>query len=285
MKNSNIQSLIEYCIKIRAFENTLLKLFSENRISGTTHTCIGQELSGVVVGAALKEGDVIFSNHRCHGHYLGFTQDFRGLGAEILGRNSGVNQGFGGSQHICIPGKFYSNGILGGMLPYAMGITQNLKLGNISVCYMGDGCFGEGILHEAFNIANIKDLPVLFFVEDNGIAQSTNTKSTNLVSKDKFFEAHNIDVIVVNDENELIKVIPTLINEMRDYPSPKAIIWSCDRHAPHSKGDDTRNEYEIKTMLDNDYLTLQCTEYSVNYDQLYVKYLLELEDLFDAILN
>ena len=76
MIENNMLSAISMSIKIRVFEKCLLNLFSENRISGTTHTCIGQELSGAIVGNCLKKGDVVFSNHRCHGHYLGLTKDF-----------------------------------------------------------------------------------------------------------------------------------------------------------------------------------------------------------------
>ena len=60
---------------IRAFEQRLLQLFSEGRLFGTVHTCIGQEFTGIAVAEHLQPGDLIFSNHRCHGHYLARTGD------------------------------------------------------------------------------------------------------------------------------------------------------------------------------------------------------------------
>ena len=285
MEVSKLISAIHLSIKIRSFEKCLLELFSENRISGTTHTCIGQELSGVIVGECLKEGDIIFSNHRCHGHYLGLTKDFFGLGAEIIGKKNGINGGFAGSQHICIPGKFYSNGILGGMLPFAMGVTRNLTQNNITVCFLGDGCFGEGVLHEAFNLANLFQLPVLFFVEDNGIAQSTETITVNKINKKKFFESHNIEALEVQDAIDLAELTVQSISQIRQTSKPMALIWECDRHSAHSKGDDTRSQKEINKLITRDYLRSLCQLNNIKYDSLALEYELEIKNIFDEILD
>src|ERR1700735_4177881 len=81
---------------IRSFEQSLLSLFAEGKLFGTVHTCIGQEFSGIAVAAHIEPDDLIFSNHRCHGHYLARTGDIQGLMAEIMGRASGVCGGRGG---------------------------------------------------------------------------------------------------------------------------------------------------------------------------------------------
>src|SRR5437762_13281967 len=81
---------------IRKFEQRLLSLFSEGRLSGTVHTSIGQEFTGIAVAHHLRPEDLIFSNHRCHGHYLARTGEVEGLMAEIMGRASGVCGGRGG---------------------------------------------------------------------------------------------------------------------------------------------------------------------------------------------
>ena len=72
-------ALFSRAFLIRAFEQRLLKLFGEGRLFGTVHTCVGQEFSGIAVAAHLEQGDLIFSNHRCHGHYLARTADVDGL--------------------------------------------------------------------------------------------------------------------------------------------------------------------------------------------------------------
>ena len=110
---------------IRRFEETLLGLFEEGLLQGTTHACIGQEADSVAIMEHLEPGDHVFSNHRCHGHYLARTGDALGLLAEIMGKRSGMCAGIGGSQHISSKaGDFKSNGIQGGIVPTAAGIAM-----------------------------------------------------------------------------------------------------------------------------------------------------------------
>ncbi len=115
------------CASSGDFEETLLALFDEGLLNGTTHACIGQEADCVGVIEHLRDGDHIFSNHRCHGHYLARTGTRCGLLAEIMGKPEGVCGGIGGSQHLCAPG-FKSNGIQGGIVPTAAGIALAMKL-------------------------------------------------------------------------------------------------------------------------------------------------------------
>src|SRR5512145_3461384 len=103
-KEIDFTALSAKALLIRRVEERLLALFAEGKLFGTVHTCIGQEWTGVAVAAALREGDLLFSNHRGHGHYLAWTDDVEGLIAEIMGRTSGVCGGLGGSQHLCRSG-------------------------------------------------------------------------------------------------------------------------------------------------------------------------------------
>src|SRR5580658_4374752 len=152
---------------IRAFEQRLLQLFSEGRLFGTVHTCIGQEFTGIAVAEHLQPGDLIFSNHRCHGHYLARTGDVAGLLAEIMGRETGTCGGRGGSQHICGGGVF-SNGVQGGIAPVAAGmalarqLTTGHPVDRIVVVFLGDGSLGEGVVYETLNLVAKWSLPVLF---------------------------------------------------------------------------------------------------------------------------
>src|ERR1035437_223396 len=109
------QSVFSYGLLIRETEQALLRLFSEGLLSGTTHTCLGQELCQMSVVRALNDPhDAVLSNHRNHGHFLTYSGDFFGLVAEIMGREGGVSGGIGGSQHLAFRG-FHSNGVQGGM--------------------------------------------------------------------------------------------------------------------------------------------------------------------------
>ena len=81
--------LFERAFLIRGVEERLLNLFGQGKLYGTVHTCIGQEWTGIAVAQALQDGDTIFSNHRCHGHYLAWTDDVEGLIAELMGARAG----------------------------------------------------------------------------------------------------------------------------------------------------------------------------------------------------
>src|SRR3970040_1566955 len=108
---------------IRAVEERLLGLFSEGKLFGTTHTSIGQEVCAVsVVGVLDLEKDIIFSSHRCHGHFLMYHNDPEALIAEVMGRQTGACGGRGGSQHLCFR-NFYSSEVQGGIAPIANGVA------------------------------------------------------------------------------------------------------------------------------------------------------------------
>jgi len=83
----NEKEIILRAIKVRFFEQQLLKLYDEGHLNGTVHTCIGQELTPSTLVEFLEEGDTMFSNHRGHGHYLSWTNDYAGLMNEIIGNS------------------------------------------------------------------------------------------------------------------------------------------------------------------------------------------------------
>ena len=87
--------LVKKAVLIRTVENKLLQLFSEGKLNGTVHTCVGQEFSALAFSGQLAKEDTVFSNHRCHGHYIAFTGDYEGLLAELMGKQSGVCGGIG----------------------------------------------------------------------------------------------------------------------------------------------------------------------------------------------
>ena len=108
-------------LTIRRVEETLLALFSQGKVRGTVHTSIGQEACAVgVIDAVDVDKDIIFSNHRAHGHFLAYCDDVEGLIAEVTGHPAGVCGGIGGTQHLH-KRNLYTNGIQGGMVPNAVG--------------------------------------------------------------------------------------------------------------------------------------------------------------------
>ncbi|HEY7847671.1 MAG TPA: thiamine pyrophosphate-dependent dehydrogenase E1 component subunit alpha [Candidatus Limnocylindria bacterium] len=234
---------------IRRFEETLLALFEQGVLNGTTHACVGQEADCVAVVEHLRPGDHIFSNHRCHGHYLAWTGDAVGLLAEVMGKPHGVVGGVGGSQHLCAPG-FKSNGILGGTLPAAAGIALAMKLAGddaISTVFTGDGAWGEGVVYETMNMAALWELPLLVVVENNGYSQSTPIRLNMAGDIAGRFAAFGIETthIESTDVLEIEAAAARQIDAVRRGRRPHGLIIDTYRLCHHSKSDDNRPETEI----------------------------------------
>jgi acetoin:2,6-dichlorophenolindophenol oxidoreductase subunit alpha len=235
---------------IRRFEERLLELFAEGVLNGTTHACIGQEANCVAVLELLDPEDHVFSNHRCHGHYLARTGDARGLLAEIMGLPEGVCGGIGGSQHLAADG-FKSNGVQGGTVPAAAGIALSYELSGsdaISVVFIGDGTLGEGLVYESLNVASLWRLPLLIVVEDNGWSQSTPSALNLAGSMRGRFEAFGVAVQEVDstDVLEIAGVAEQAIAQVREQRAPCALIIHTYRLCHHSKNDDSRPPEEVQ---------------------------------------
>ncbi|MBF0193504.1 MAG: pyruvate dehydrogenase [Magnetococcales bacterium] len=238
---------------VRCFEKRLLGMFSQGLLMGTTHTCLGQEANAVGVVAALAGDDVVVSNHRCHGHFLAHTGDMAALMAEIMGRATGVCGGWGGSQHLCVPNKFYSNGIQGGILPMAAGLAlahKNSGSKQVVVVFIGDGTMGQGVVYETLNIASVLSLPLLIVVEDNHIAQSTTT--TNVLAGSIGARAEAFGIKWQHLKAPLVEDIygaaQKAVTKIRDGSGPQMLWLDSVRLGPHSKGDDTRPQDEVAKL-------------------------------------
>ena len=259
-------ALYRQMLRIRRFEETVLERFSEGLFYGTTHTSIGQEADAVGVLSCLEPGDVVVSNHRCHGHFLSYGGPMESLAAELMGRASGVCGGRGGSQHI-VWRDFYSNGVLGGTLPVAAGMAlaeKRGRTGRLVVAFLGDGALGEGAVYESLNLASLWSLPMLYVLENNRYAQTTPIERHLAGDPAARFGAFGIpfDVIETTDVLEIRKLALTALGEIRAGRGPRALVIGTYRLAPHSKGDDVRDPAEIEAYRQRDPLPLQAARLS-----------------------
>jgi acetoin:2,6-dichlorophenolindophenol oxidoreductase subunit alpha len=241
---------------IRRFEESLLDLFERGMLNGTTHACIGQEADAVAIVEHLRADDHMFSNHRCHGHFLARTGDALGLLAEIMGKPEGVCGGIGGSQHLCAPG-FMSNGIQGGIVPDAAGIALAKQFdgsAGLSVVFIGDGTLGEGVTYETLNLASLWSLPLVVVLEDNGWAQSTPSSANLAGCIRERFAAFGIPVFEIDstDIEEIDAVAERALVQARTQEGPVAIVIHTYRLCHHSKNDDNRPADEVAARWDLD---------------------------------
>ena len=159
---------------IRRFEERLIELAAHGEFPGHYHVYIGQEGTGVGVCSQLGPDDVLFSNHRNHGHLLARGADPARMYAEILGRRDGYAGGKAGSFHLAVPDLNipYTSAAVGGSVPLATGAAlavQRRAREAVVVCFIGDGVLEQGSFYESINIAALWHLPILYVCENNGI--------------------------------------------------------------------------------------------------------------------
>ncbi|MFJ5596752.1 thiamine pyrophosphate-dependent dehydrogenase E1 component subunit alpha [Micromonospora parva] len=160
---------------IRRFEERAVELVHGGQIVGGIHPYLGQEGVAAGVCAALGADDVLAGTHRGHGHVLARGADPARMLAELCGRVTGLNAGRGGSMHaadlsIGVLGANAIVGASGAIITGAVWARRRQGHDTVGVSFFGDGAVNEGMLLEAFNLAALWRVPVLFVCENNGYA-------------------------------------------------------------------------------------------------------------------
>ena len=164
---------------IRRFEERAGQLYGLGFIGGFCHLYIGQEAVAVGLQSALTPGkDSVITGYRDHGHMLAYGIDPKVIMAELTGRAAGISLGKGGSMHMfSTEHRFYGgHGIVGAQVPLGTGLAFGHKYtgdGGVCMAYFGDGAANQGQVYEAFNMAALWKLPIIFVIENNGYAMGT----------------------------------------------------------------------------------------------------------------
>ena len=239
--SDSVVTLLRLMVRIREFESLVARGREQGLIGGPTHLCSGQEAIAAGVSFWLTSKDYVFSAHRSHGHALAMGCDPQALFAEILGRATGTNGGFGGSMHISDPLKGFVGAvpIVAGTVPLAIGAAFAAKYrgtNDIAVAYFGDGAMEEGVVHESLNLAKVLELPILFVCENNYFSShmhiSIRQPNERLL---RFAEAHDIQgkTIDGNDALEVLKSAEELIKIVREGKGPVFLEATTYRHFGH----------------------------------------------------
>lgn len=169
----------------RKFEDKLAAVYIQQKVRGFLHLYNGQEavLAGSLHAMDLTK-DRMITAYRNHVQPIGMGVDPRKVMAELFGKVTGTSKGMGGSMHIFSKERrFYGgHGIVGGQIPLGAGLAfadKYFKRDAVTLCYMGDGAVRQGSLHEAFNLAMLWQLPVVFICENNGYAMGTSVERTS----------------------------------------------------------------------------------------------------------
>lgn len=198
-------------LRIRAVERRLADGRRDGLIGGPVHLGVGQEAVAVGVSTSLKPTDRVFGAHRSHSHVLALGADTRRLFAEVLGRDTGLSRGMGGSMHLWSQkhGFYGSVPIVAGTVPLAVGAGLAAKLSgstDVAVAYLGDGAVEEGVVHESLNLSRMLQAPVLFVVENNLFASHMHMSIRQPKDATARFAAANDMPFEIIDGNDVVAV-------------------------------------------------------------------------------
>jgi pyruvate dehydrogenase E1 component alpha subunit len=237
-------ALYRTMLLIRRTEEQNVKMYAAGKVFGGCHTYIGQEAVATGVCAHLRKDDMLFSNHRGHGHGLAKGVQPGELIAELLGKATGCSGGRGGSMHLFKPevGFMGSSGIVAACITLAAGggySAKLLKTDQVSVAFFGDGAVNNGAFHEGINLATAWGLPVIFVCENNlyatEVAFARATKNPSVASRAAAYGLPGIEV----DGNDVLAVYQAAgeaVRRARAGDGPTLIECKTYRLRPHSEG-------------------------------------------------
>ena len=261
--NVSKEDLLHYyreMLLIRRFEEKAGQLYGMGLIGGFCHLYIGQEAVVVGLEAAAEDGDKRITSYRDHGHMLACGMDPKGVMAELTGREGGYSKGKGGSMHMFSKEKhFYGgHGIVAAQVPLGAGLAfadRYLDNKRVTFTYFGDGAANQGQVYEAYNMAELWNLPVVFVIENNGYAMGTSmkrsTKSPSLWGRGAAYgikgeEVDGMDVLAVKAAGE------KAIAACRAGKGPYILEVKTYRYRGHSMSDPAkyRTREEVQKMRD-----------------------------------
>jgi pyruvate dehydrogenase E1 component alpha subunit len=184
-KRDELLQLYREMLLIRRFEERAGQLYGLGLIGGFCHLYIGQEAVAVGLQSAMTGGkDSVITGYRDHGHMLAYGIDPKIIMAELTGRAAGISKGKGGSMHMfSVEHGFYGgHGIVGAQVPLGTGLAFKHKYaedGGVCLTYFGDGAVNQGQVYEAFNMARLWDLPIIYAIENNKYAMGTSIERSS----------------------------------------------------------------------------------------------------------
>ncbi len=254
-------SLYREMLLIRRFEEKAGQLYGMGLIGGFCHLYIGQEAVVVGMQNCITKDDAVITSYRDHGHMIACGMDPKGIMAELTGRIDGFSKGKGGSMHMFSTEKhFYGgHGIVGAQVPLGTGIAfahKYRKNGNLSLVYFGDGSVNQGQVYEAFNMASLWKLPVIYIIENNEYAMGTSTKrshaTTELYKRGEGFgipgkQVNGMDVVAVREAGQ------EAVAHVKAGKGPFLLEMKTYRYRGHSMSDPAkyRSKEEVEDYKEN----------------------------------
>ena len=261
-------SLLHEMVRIRRFEQTALKFYSQGKMGGFLHLYIGQESIAVGTVSLLGDDDHVVTAYRDHGHALAVGMGMNECMAELYGKATGCSKGKGGSMHFFAPDKNYwgGHGIVGGQTPLGLGLAYAIKykgLKGASLCFLGDGAVNQGCFYECLNMASLFDLPVIYIIENNGYSMGTSQQRSSSFQETlaKRAEGYNMAWDVFNGEDlyEVRAKTQIAVDRAHNQSEPTILEIQTYRYYGHSVADANAKKYRSPEEIE---------KYKANHDPL-----------------
>ena len=278
----------------RAVEDTMVKLFRQNKIVGGLYSSLGQEAISVGTAYALEKKDWLAPMIRNIGALLVkgvpprdiFTQHMAKYTSPTLGKDGTSHFGDLDNLHIVSPIS-----MLGDLIPVMAGVgigSRYLGQKVVTMTWIGDGGSSTGVFHEGLNFAAVQKAPLVLILENNGWAYSTPVRRQvpleNLADRARAYGIHSYVV----DGNDVVAVYTTTkeaVDHARAGDGPILIEAKTFRRLGHAQHDPA--EYVPKEMRayweGRDPITLY-EKFLTSEKLLDAKSKKELEDKIDALL-
>lgn len=248
--------LFRTMMRIRRFEERSLRAYQAKKIGGFLHLYIGQEAVAVGCCSLMGKNDHIITAYRDHGHAIAVGMGMNEQMAELFGKATGCSKGKGGSMHFFAPDRNYwgGHGIVGGQIPLGVGLAYGIKykgLKGAAMAFMGDGAVNQGAVHEAYNLAALWQLPVIFVIENNGYSMGTSQSRSSAGELAKRAEGYNMawDTCDGHDIYAVRAMMDKYLKLAREKSAPAVIEMRTYRYRGHSVADPD-NTYRTKDEVE-----------------------------------
>jgi acetoin:2,6-dichlorophenolindophenol oxidoreductase subunit alpha len=246
-------------VRMRRFEEALAELWRRGLISGELHLGVGEEAIAAGVVAHLLDGDALALDYRATPPMVGRGVDLVEILLEVLGHDEGLGRGHGGHMHLFDPGRLVaSSGIVGSSAPLACGFAlsaRRLRPGSIAVGFFGDGAVNQGAVLEAWNLAVVWRLPVVFVCKDNKWAVTTRSRALTGGSIPDRARGFGLPAASVDgsDVEAVWRAARAMIRRARRGGGPGLLVASCRRPRGHMEDDAltraVRDPAELRSAL------------------------------------
>ena len=249
-------ALYRLMVRIRRFEERSLRAYQAKKIGGFLHLYIGQEAVAVGCCSLMGKDDHVITAYRDHGHAIAVGMELNPLMAELYGKATGCSKGKGGSMHFFDPARNYwgGHGIVGGQVPLGTGLAYALKykgLKGACMTFLGDGAVNQGAVHEAYNLAALWDLPVIFVIENNGYSMGTSQARSSAGELARRAEGYGMawGSCDAHDLYEVRAFMSGFLEKARNSCKPAVVELRTYRYRGHSVADPD-NTYRVKAEIE-----------------------------------